>query len=209
MSFALHRGQESANSAPRSALCRVLAVRRRRPATKERETSTMKNLVTRLVLCAALVLPAVISRPARAAKHPTNACGCYSQGNACFCEKKAKCGCPGECEPKGCEAERQKRLQKEIEEETRKAKEAEQAQIDKAEAEAKAKEEARAAKDPEAAGEAANAKGDTKGGRKAPARTMTSAQRKKLRKLIDAYLAENPDAADRILTDVRAALEDE
>src|SRR3569623_14157 len=51
------------------------------------------------------------------------ACGCYSDGTgACYCGKKTKCGCPGECEPKGCEEKRQKQLEKEIAEETKQAK---------------------------------------------------------------------------------------
>lgn len=37
-----------------------------------------------------------------------NKCGCYKdpQG-ACHCQKPAKCGCPGDCEPASCEAKRQ------------------------------------------------------------------------------------------------------
>ena len=31
-----------------------------------------------------------------------NACGCYKKGDACVCtNKKAKCQCPGDCEPGG------------------------------------------------------------------------------------------------------------
>ncbi len=168
----------------------------------------MRNLV--LVLCVAFALPSALSRPARAAKHPTNACGCYGEANACFCEKKAKCGCPGECEPKGCEEERARKLQKEIDEETRKAKDEEKAQVEKAQA--KAKEEAKPVKhedDEEAADTAApekeNAKG-SRGGKAAPVRKMTSAQKKQLQKLLDAYLAEHPDAGQKSLSDVRGSL---
>src|SRR5579871_2476275 len=50
-----------------------------------------------------------------------NSCGCYKDGATCYCDKKAKCGCPGDCEPKGCEAQRDKELQKEIDAETKKA----------------------------------------------------------------------------------------
>src|SRR4051794_36918043 len=51
-----------------------------------------------------------------------NKCGCYQDGSGtCFCDKKAKCGCPGECEPKGCEAAREKQIQREIDAETKKA----------------------------------------------------------------------------------------
>ena len=45
-----------------------------------------------------------------------NACGCYrgSDGN-CVCTKtrKPKCACAGDCEPIGCEAQRQKQADKE------------------------------------------------------------------------------------------------
>ena len=43
-----------------------------------------------------------------------NACGCYAKGNGCVCtNKKAKCECPGECEPVGCEEKRNKEMEKE------------------------------------------------------------------------------------------------
>ena len=51
-----------------------------------------------------------------------NACGCRKTDvGACICEAHAKCGCPGECEPRGCEERRQKAFEKEVEAETRKA----------------------------------------------------------------------------------------
>ena len=71
-----------------------------------------------LVLGSVLVVSlagAVGAAPAR------NNCGCYKDGATCFCDKKAKCGCPGDCEPKGCEERRDKELQKEIDAETKKA----------------------------------------------------------------------------------------
>ena len=38
--------------------------------------------------------------PPAGASGPANACGCYSTGaGSCYCVKKGKCGCPGECEP--------------------------------------------------------------------------------------------------------------
>jgi hypothetical protein len=53
-----------------------------------------------------------------AAAEEINACGCYraADGN-CICTKtkKAKCACPGDCEPIGCEAQRQKQADKEAE----------------------------------------------------------------------------------------------
>ena len=42
-----------------------------------------------------------------------NACGCYTKGNGCVCtNKKAKCECPGECEPAGCDVKRNKAKRK-------------------------------------------------------------------------------------------------
>jgi type IV secretory pathway VirB10-like protein len=164
----------------------------------------MKKLFWTLTIAAVLVLCAGTAQQARADKHATNACGCYTVNNNCFCEKKAKCGCPGECEPRGCEAERQKQLQKEIEEETRKAKEEE-------------KEKASQAKDAgkPAAGESApgekSADGKEPAAAKAakipPGKRMTEKQKKQLAKLMDAYMAENPDAATRSMSDVREDLD--
>ena len=51
-----------------------------------------------------------------------NKCGCYrDSGGTCYCDKKAKCGCEGDCEPKHCEAAREKQIQKEIDAETKRA----------------------------------------------------------------------------------------
>jgi hypothetical protein len=55
---------------------------------------------------------------------PPNACGCYEDSSGqCRCSKKSKCGCPGSCEPAGCEEKRAKELEKEAREETRKQQE--------------------------------------------------------------------------------------
>jgi hypothetical protein len=54
------------------------------------------------------------------ASPPTNACGCYEDGaGQCHCVKKSKCGCPGACEPAGCEEKRAKELDKEAKAETK------------------------------------------------------------------------------------------
>jgi hypothetical protein len=51
---------------------------------------------------------------------PTNACGCYEDSaGQCICTKKSKCGCPGACEPAGCEEKRAKELEKEAKAETK------------------------------------------------------------------------------------------
>jgi hypothetical protein len=62
-----------------------------------------------------------------------NACGCYKDGaGACFCGRKGKCACPGDCEPKGCEEKRAKAIQKEVAAETKKAADADKKQRNKA-----------------------------------------------------------------------------
>jgi hypothetical protein len=83
---------------------------------------------------------------AQAAKPPVNACGCYrDSAGACFCGKKGKCECPGDCEPKGCEEKRAKEMDKEVEAETKRAREAEKKQRDEAEEKRKKAEAAAAA----------------------------------------------------------------
>jgi hypothetical protein len=144
----------------------------------------MKKIISMLALAGVLVLPSVGGNFALADKKPLNACGCYGEGNNCTCTHKAKCGCPGECEPKGCEEARQKQMQKEIDEETKKAKAAEEAH--------KAKEAKATADDDD----------DAKA--KAPAvKPMTPAMKKQFAKLIDAYLAEHPDNKNKMLWEVR------
>ena len=68
-------------------------------------------------------------QPAATINKEVNACGCYrdSQGQ-CFCGKKGKCVCPGECEPKGCDEKRAKEIEREVANETRKAAEADKKQ---------------------------------------------------------------------------------
>jgi hypothetical protein len=112
-----------------------------------------------------------------------NKCGCYkNEAGTCFCDKKAKCGCPGDCEPKGCEEQRDKELQKEIDAETKKA----------------------AAGGHRSAAEPSPR--DEKEKESAPAKTghkMTAAQSKQLAKLIDLYLGDHPDARGNSIEEVR------
>jgi hypothetical protein len=87
----------------------------------------------------------------QAAAPPTgkkaNACGCYSDTqNNCFCGRKGKCDCPGECEPKGCEEKRAKAMEKEVAAETKKAAEADKKQKQKS-AEAEKKQQQKEAKE--------------------------------------------------------------
>ncbi len=122
-----------------------------------------------LVVCLA---GAVGAEPAR------NDCGCYRDGATCFCDKKAKCGCPGDCEPKGCEEQRDKALQKEIDAETKKAA-------------------ASGHKTPASDEESPTTKASS--GHK-----MSAAQSKQLAKLLDLYLSEHPDARGKSIEDLRS-----
>jgi hypothetical protein len=85
-----------------------------------------------------------------------NACGCYqAPSGACFCGKKTKCVCPGECEPKGCEEKRVKELEKEIAAETKRAQEAERKQQEEKRRKEKEKEKAESGEGEEGGEEAA------------------------------------------------------
>ena len=60
-----------------------------------------------------LVLLLLLVSGGRAAAAEKNKCGCYKDGaGTCFCDKKAKCGCPGDCEPKGCDEKREQQMKK-------------------------------------------------------------------------------------------------
>jgi hypothetical protein len=132
---------------------------------------------------------------ALAATPPTNACGCYrDSAGSCFCGKKGKCACPGDCEPKGCDEKRAKQLEKEIAEETKKATAAD------AHRAAKGKPAARSAEDGEASEQ------DTKGKPKDKAARLTTAQKNELLRLLDVYLAEHPEGRSQTINEVRSAL---
>ena len=114
-----------------------------------------------------------------------NSCGCYKDGATCYCDKKAKCGCPGDCEPKGCEEQRDKELQKEIDAETKKASASgHKTSASDAEGLKSKKEESAATK-------------------ASSAHKMTAAQSKQLAKLLDLYLGDHPDARGKSIEDVR------
>src|SRR5215510_7624695 len=108
-----------------------------------------------------------------------NKCGCTrnESNNTCSCSKGAKCGCPGDCEPKGCEEKREQAIKKEIEAETKKA----------AEADRKHK---------------ASAGGEVKTARP----KMAPAQVKQLGKLLDSYLKAHPDARSKNAEELRNEL---
>jgi hypothetical protein len=136
----------------------------------------LSSVVLGLVLVASIV--------GTSAAADRNKCGCYKDGaGTCFCDKKAKCGCPGDCEPKGCEAQRDKELQKEIDAETKKA--------------------AASGHKKPASDEESSERAQTQAP-KSPSHKMTAAQSKQLSKLLDLYLSDHPDARGRSIEDVRS-----
>lgn len=137
----------------------------------------------------AAIFAAVLPRLAAASDDERNRCGCYRDaGGACFCAKKATCGCPGECEPRGCEEKREKDLQKEIRAETKKAEESGRKQA--------------APKDDEE---------DAPGARAQPTPTparqgLTPAQAKQFGKLLDLYMNGHPGAGGKTIEELREDL---
>jgi len=173
----------------------------------------MKNLVAAPVLF--IPVFALLSwagvETARAADK--NKCGCYKDGaGTCFCDKKAKCGCPGDCEPKGCEQAREKQIQKEIDAETKKAAEADRKHAPVSTRGAKGstaekKSGGDGADDGARSTKESSAKESKSGGAEpAAGHKLTPAQTKQLVKLLDAYFAENPDARSRNVEEVRNQL---
>ena len=133
-----------------------------------------------------LVMVAALAGPVRA---EANSCGCTQDpsSGACYCDKKARCGCPGECEPRGCQEQRDRELAKQVEIETRKAKEAarkheSQAQEDVSESVAKP---AKSRPQPAAA---------PKPVAQQNVRRLTADQTKDLARLLSIYLHNRPDA---------------
>ena len=123
-----------------------------------------------------------------------NKCGCTlnESNNSCSCSKGAKCGCPGECEPKGCEEKREAQRKKEIDAETKKA----------AEADRKHK-----ASEPRTASMKSETAKSEGGNAEAPSGPkMSAAQTKQLAKLLDGYLKANPGARSKNVEELRNEL---
>ncbi len=130
--------------------------------------------------------------PAEAA---ANKCGCTlnESNNSCSCSKGAKCGCPGECEPKGCEEKREAQRKREIDVETKKA------------AEADRRHKASSASETKTVSAKTGGNGDN--GKPEPAGPkMTAAQTKQLGKLLDSYLKAHPDARTKNAEELRNQL---
>jgi len=133
--------------------------------------SGSRNYFVGVILCVAVALAA-----GRARAGERNACGCtQTDSGACLCDKKARCGCPGQCEPRGCEAQRERSFQRELDAETRKARDA-----DRQRSAGKADASPKAAPPPPPPPRAT--------------RDMTSLQQKELVRLLDLYFAAHPDA---------------
>jgi hypothetical protein len=121
---------------------------------------------------------------------PVNGCGCRrdESSGACYCDRKAKCGCPGECEPKGCAERLEKEHARDVQAETKKA-------------EAAARQHRSTARDvQELRAEVASKKGRS--------RALTASERQTLERLLTLYVTEPPEAAQRTVDEVRAALTD-
>jgi hypothetical protein len=117
-------------------------------------------------------------RSSVAAAAEANKCGCYADSaGSCYCNKNAKCGCPGECEPKNCDAQRQKQFDREIQAETR-----------------------RAAAAGRKSSEVAVPKDSDR--EKSAARGMTGSQKRELSRLLSLYLAERPNDRGKTLGDL-------
>jgi hypothetical protein len=80
--------------------------------------TTAALLALALALLASSQGPSALARP----EGPRiNRCGCFEESaGVCKCLRRSRCGCPGECEPLGCEEKRQKDLARRMEQELRK-----------------------------------------------------------------------------------------
>lgn len=147
------------------------------------------TFVAAVVLWAAAFIAGGASSASAAPEGKPNACGCYSDSTGtCYCGKKTKCGCPGECEPKGCEEKRAKQMDKEVAEETKKATSGQ----------------GKATKEREKA--SAGDEGEETAKPVKKAKPLSASQKKELAKLLDAYLAEHPEGKSQTIAEVRGVV---
>jgi hypothetical protein len=150
---------------------------------------------TTFLLAPLVVLMLLLTGAGRATAAEKNSCGCYKDGaGTCFCDKKAKCGCPGDCEPKGCDEKREQQMKKEIEAETKKA----------AEADRRHKSATVQVKAEGSAGKADRADAPVKS--EPAGKKLSAAEVKQLGKLLDSYLRQHPDARMRNAEELRNEL---
>jgi len=131
------------------------------------------------------------------AEAAANKCGCTlnESNNSCSCSKGAKCGCPGECEPKGCEEKREAQRKKEIDAETKKAAEADRKHKASSGSETKT-----------VSTKMEKSNGDNGKAEPASGPKMSAAQTKQLGKLLDGYLKQHPDARSKNAEELRNEL---
>ena len=156
------------------------------------------GLVPRIVVLGATMALALVGTQGvargTAGEDEVNACGCHrDSADACYCEHKSRCGCPGECEPKGSEEKRAKQLEKEVELETKKA-----------EAAARQKQPAATTTSGRASAHSVEPQG-TKPHKRSEHR-MTPAEKRALERLLDLYLADNPEQRQKTVDEVRVML---
>jgi hypothetical protein len=160
----------------------------------------------------ALLLVSVLLGGARGAAgdEPVNACGCSSDtAGSCFCTKAAHCGCPGQCEPKGCEERRARQLEKEIKAETKRAADADR----KRNSVGNPGEHRGGDRPADSPRKGVVTTGQEAAGTAPPssqpafARRLTAAQKRELARLLEAYLAERPEARGRTVGEIRGELE--
>jgi hypothetical protein len=168
---------------------------------QSRTLRSMTPFLLRTVLLATLLLVTAVPPGARA--DDVNRCGCRQDSSgACTCERTARCGCPGECEPRGCEEARERAFQRELAIETKKADDAVRRKSH-APGDEPANASANASTNP-----SANPSATTAPASRAPAQgpRLTASQAKQLVRLLDVYFAESPDARSRSTGEVREQL---
>lgn len=152
-------------------------------------------LVFRLAAATTVAALVAVTSPivAAADAQGKNACGCRqdSAGN-CSCERDARCGCPGECEPKGCADKREKELRREVELEEKKARGE------------MTKQSTAPSKSPGIA-KPETAEGEKKHERPAP-HHLTAQQSRELARLLKLYLEEHPEDRQETIEATRAKL---
>lgn len=158
-----------------------------------------------------LLVSVLLGGAGRAAgDEPVNPCGCSNDtAGSCFCTKAAHCGCPGQCEPRGCEERRGRQLEKEIKAETKRA-----ADADRKRNGVGNHDEHRGADRPaDSSGKAMATTRQQSAGAAPPssqpalARRLTAAQKRELARLLEAYMAERPEARGRTVGEIRGELE--
>lgn len=110
---------------------------------------------------------------------PTSAAAGAIRAGACYCSRDAKCGCPGECEPKRCEKKRAKEMDKQVEIETKKAKAAAHEKRPVRSTDDESPKPTRAAQQPAP---------------KHAEHRMSAADQRRLGHLLEAYVAQEPEA---------------